>query len=108
MRKKYKLDEKVLNVLQKYCNGHFGFESQQSRLGNFQKALVKVIALLLQEYLVFSTFFQGQAFEFLTQVMEESIIFSILDLNQGENCNNHFFFLKTALDVIELGINASL
>jgi hypothetical protein len=35
MRKKYKLDEKVLNVLQKYCNGHFGFENQQSRLGNF-------------------------------------------------------------------------
>ena len=40
--------------------------------------------------------------------MEESIIFSILDLNQGENCNNHFFFLRTALDIIELGLNASL
>lgn len=83
MRKRYNLNSKLVGILKKYCNAEYGFDQLSSRQGTFQSNLLKLLVVLTSDYVVFLECLQSQTFEFLSQLIEEAIIFSYEDAISG-------------------------
>jgi hypothetical protein len=60
--------------------------------------------------MVFISFIQQQGLELLAQIMEEGIIFALLDANQGDSETSKplISFLELSLDLIDLALNNQL
>ena len=107
IKKKYHLHKTLVVVIKKYCNGDYGFDQRSAREGVFQLALLKLMTLISQEFLVYLFFLQNKVEQQLGQMIEEAIIFVYEDSLQG-NLKRHqplVQFLIMSLDFIELAIS---
>lgn len=84
MRKKYNLSHKLIQILKKYCNAEYGFEQLSSKNGTFQYYLTKLMLLLASDYAVFLEFLQTKTLEWLSQLIEEALIYANDQALQGE------------------------
>jgi hypothetical protein len=84
MRKKYNLSHKLIQILKKYCNAEYGFEQLASKNGTFQYYLAKLMLLLASDYAVFLEFLQTKTLEWLSQLIEEALIYANDQALQGE------------------------
>ena len=66
LKRKYKLNEKLLKVLKKYCNGDYGFDTKCSKLGRFQFSFIKLLSLACAESITFTEFLQNKVLEYLS------------------------------------------
>ena len=105
--KKAGLVAKITKVIQKYCNGDYGFDQDVSKLGNFQYCVVKALITLSDSFLDFVEFLQGGVFTMLGQIVEEAFIY-IYDktVNMAIEWNSKLpKFVNEALQLFELGVN---
>eukprot|EP00350_Pseudokeronopsis_sp_OXSARD2_P006401 CAMPEP_0170553122 /NCGR_PEP_ID=MMETSP0211-20121228/10958_1 /TAXON_ID=311385 /ORGANISM="Pseudokeronopsis sp., Strain OXSARD2" /LENGTH=158 /DNA_ID=CAMNT_0010861257 /DNA_START=864 /DNA_END=1340 /DNA_ORIENTATION=+ len=108
LKKKHNLSQKTIQIVKKYCNGDYGFESQQARKGLFQRNLLNLLIILSQDYANFLEFLQSQALDFMCQILEEGVIFGYEDSMQGSSSLNNqplLNFLVRALDFIDLAVS---
>jgi hypothetical protein len=75
MQKKYNLSHKLIQILKKYCNADYGFDHLSSKNGTFQYYLTKLMTLLASDYAVFLEILQSQTLDWLSQIIEEAIIY---------------------------------
>eukprot|EP00347_Sterkiella_histriomuscorum_P004034 403361997 len=85
LSKKYDFGTKLMNVLKKYCNAEYGFEQTSSRSGTFQYNLIKLFSILSVDQKVFLEQMQQQSIEFLSQIIEEGVIYGYEDAISGVN-----------------------
>jgi hypothetical protein len=76
LRKNYNLPHKLLSILKKYCNAEYGFEAVASRDGRFQYYLTKMLVVTAAEYPVYLEYIQGKTLEWLSQLIEEALIYA--------------------------------
>ncbi|CDW88620.1 UNKNOWN [Stylonychia lemnae] len=126
LKRKYNFTSKLTNVLRKYCNAEYGFDQISSRHGTFQYNLSKLFIILSSDYVVFLECLQHQTLDFMSQLIEEGVIYAYEDAISGvnnysnttqigvQNSNNLanqgfnqplFKFLKSSLDFLELAIS---
>lgn len=101
---KYLLDEKLLVIAQKYCNGDYGFDLTVSKLGHFQKSFVYVVLKTFTSEILIEKLIGSEFFELYGQLVEEALIFAYdytfkTELPKG--CVV-FEFLDQALEVFTL------
>ena len=98
---------KVIKVLQKYCNGDYGFDQEISKLGNFQYCMVHCLIALSESFTEFDEFLKEGVITMLGQIVEESFIY-IYDktINAWMEWNNRLSnFVSEALNFFELAVN---
>lgn len=83
MQKKYNLSHKLIQILKKYCNADYGFDRLSSKNGTFQYYLTKLMTLLASDYAVFLEILQSQTLDWLSQIIEEAIIYLYEQSSQG-------------------------
>jgi hypothetical protein len=83
MQKKYNLSHKLIQILKKYCNADYGFDHLSSKNGTFQYYLTKLMTLLASDYAVFLEILQSQTLDWLSQIIEEAIIYLYEQSSQG-------------------------
>ncbi len=88
LRKKYNLSHKLITTLKKYCNADFGFDHVSSRNGSFQYYLTKLMILLASDYAVFLEYLQSSTLDWLSQMIEEAVIYAHDQAIQGSNSND--------------------
>jgi hypothetical protein len=76
LSQKYQLDEKLLVIVQKYCNGDYGFDLTVSKIGHFQKAFMHVILKTFTYEILIEKLIGSEFFELYGQVIEEALIFA--------------------------------
>jgi len=105
--KKSGINSKIIKVIQKYCNGDYGFDQDIAKLGSFQYCIIKCLIVLSDTFLDFVEFLQNGVFSMLGQICEEAIIY-IYDktINSCMEWNSKLpKFLSESLSFFELGIN---
>lgn len=110
MRKKYNLSHKLIQILKKYCNAEYGFEQLASKNGTFQYYLTKLMLLLASDYAVFLEFLQTKTLEWLSQLIEEALIYGNDQALQGEDrmkADQNYLhrFLRLSLDFLDLAVS---
>lgn len=110
LRKKYNLSHKLITTLKKYCNADFGFDHVSSRNGSFQYYLTKLMILLASDYAVFLEYLQSSTLDWLSQMIEEAVIYAHDQAIQGGSTNEgeHSYlhrFLRLSLDLMDLAVS---
>ena len=70
-------------MLQKYCEGEYGFEHHSARNGSFQFEICKSVASQSSSFLGFQSYVASGAIELLGQIGEEALIIQIDDWRRG-------------------------
>ena len=105
---KYGLQESLLRVLQKYCDGGFGFEGEVVRSGLLQLGAMSVLVRLSRTRTGFQELLDATpALELVTQLMEEAIIFVYEDAVTGGTggASKCVGFLQNGLAWFELALH---
>jgi len=105
--KKSGITQKVIKVLQKYCNGDYEFDQEITKLGSFQYCLIQSLISLSGSFKDFDELLEGDVFGMLGQIVEEGLIY-IYDksVNSWMEWNNKLpSFVDQALRFFELGVH---
>ena len=112
LKKKYNLSHKLITTLKKYCNADFGFDHVSSRNGSFQYYLTKLMILLASDYAVFLEYLQSSTLDWLSQMIEEAVIYAHDQAIQGstgasneEEQSYLHRFLRLSLDLMDLAVS---
>ena len=65
-----------MSILKKYCNAEYGFDAIASRDGRFQYYMVKTLVVTSAEYPVYLEYLQGKTLDWLSQIIEEALIYA--------------------------------
>ncbi len=96
--KQTSLPETLVGILEKYCNGEFGFEEEESVSGRFQIALVRVVVRVSGDIGVYRWLLEGKFLELYTQLVEEALILGFQEVDVQE-------FLSMSLKYYEVALN---
>ncbi len=105
--KKSAIVAKVVKVLQKYCNGEYGFDQEIAKLGIFQYCVTRCLIALSDNLVDFMDLVQSNALTMLGQIVEEALIY-VYDktINGCMEWNSKLQrFVWDALTFFELGVN---
>jgi len=73
---KYELDLKLIQIIQKYCNGDYGFDLEVSKQGSFQVSYIKAVTKTFSNDVLVENLANSDFFELYGQIIEEALIFA--------------------------------
>ena len=76
LTEKYDFHLKLIKVIQKYCNGDYGFDSLTSKRGLFQLYYSKVVAKTFSVPYLVSDLISSDFYDLYTQLIEEALIYA--------------------------------
>jgi hypothetical protein len=76
LTKKYELDIKLVKIIQKYCNGDYGFDLNTSKSGLFQLNYLKAISKTFSWEVLIERLANSDFYELYGQLIEEALIFA--------------------------------
>lgn len=104
LSQKYELDLKLIKIIQKYCNGDYGFDLNVSKQGIFQLNYFKAILKSFNCEILVEKLANSDFFELYGQLIEESLIFAFdytFKIEMPTGCKI-FDFLQESLKIFYL------
>ncbi|CAI2359357.1 unnamed protein product [Moneuplotes crassus] len=104
---KYDLDQKLIRIIQKYCNGDYGFDLNVSKIGSFQRNYFRVIMKTFTTEVLVDKLADSDFFELYGQLIQEALIFAYdytFKIDMPAGCKI-FEFLRESLDIFNLLMN---
>ena len=108
LTQKYELDDKLIKIIQKYCNGDYGFDLNVSKQGIFQWNYIKAILKWFSVDVLIQKLANSEFFELYGQLIEEALIFAndyTFKMEMPAGCKV-FQFLDESLSVFNLVVNS--
>jgi hypothetical protein len=102
---KLNLQEPLLKILQKYCNGEYGFEHPLQKQGTFQLSLIRVLVRQSNSFVNWVQLVQEGALQLLSQLAEEAVILIVEEWKLGRENATLGEFLITLLHLASLGLS---